>query len=117
MLFGAIFALVMHLTRPVVTCAEVFLAQLGNHQSKEAYASASRGLQASTSLPQLEQFSHLYGLDQYRPGSASWGNRKIRDNDGWVSGSFPSNRGDTVHLQLELHYEDGAWKVSSLRTE
>lgn len=114
-LFSIIFGLVTYLTRPVILCAEAFLAEVSEHHLTQAYASTSKDFRDSTSQLQLEEFCRLYGLDQYQAGSAQWGNRRIRDQDGYVSGSFTTKTGKSVSLIFRLRYEEGAWRISKLK--
>lgn len=115
-MFAGIFFLVMNLTKPVVTCAETFLVQVSENHLAEAYKSSTKGLQQSLSEADLQARCKAYGLDQYRPGSASWNSRGFRNNNGWVSGSFKTKDDKSMPLRVEMYYEDGAWKVSDLST-
>lgn len=106
--------MVMTFTKPMVTAGETFMAALGENHLKEAYAGTAKAFQEKNSEAQLEELSKSLSLDQYKAGSSHWSNRGFRDNDGYLVGGFSTKDGKEISLHMDLHYEGGAWKISSL---
>ena len=111
-LFAGIFALVMHLTGPVVECADLFLAKLGQGKVSEAYQSTASGFKKETSEAEFAVFVKAAHLDQY--ARSSWTQRSMENNVGRVEGRYTLGNGRPIGIVIEMIQEGDVWKVEGV---
>lgn len=108
-LFVSIFSLVMFLTRPVVEAGETFLGLIAQEKFSEAYASMATSSKSGLSEEQFKTYAIDCKVNQY--ASASWRNRKLENDRGYLKGRFTTKSGESYPIDVFLIKEGDVWKV------
>lgn len=108
---GGIVALVMSLTRPVVTASDTFMTALKDGNFDGAYAMGTPALQQE--LGSGKRIGEMFAVA--RPVSWSWSSRSIRNGSGHVSGSVTYSTGSNGDVAIFLLPEGDGWKISGFR--
>ena len=108
---GGIVALVLNLTRPVVTASDGFMTALKDGNFEAAFAMGTPALQQE--LGSGKRIGEMFAVA--RPVSWSWSSRSIRNGSGRVSGSVTYSSGSNGDVAIYLLPEGGGWKISGFR--
>ena len=113
LILSAIIYFIFQLTAPITTAGEKFLNTLGTGATEAAYNMASASLRTGQSQEDFTRAVKAYGLNDYQ--SASWANRKITNDRGYLEGTATTKAGGAVPLTIEMINEGGTWKVLSIK--
>lgn len=108
---GGIFALVMTLTRPVVTASDAFMTALKDGDFESAFEMGTPELRAE--LGNADRLGAMFAAT--RPVSWSWSTRRIRNGTGSVSGSVVYGSGRDGDVAIFLLPEGDNWRISGFR--
>ena len=113
LILSAIIYFIFQLTAPITTAGEKFLNTLGTGATEAAYNMASASLRTGQSQEDFTRAVKAYGLNDYQ--SASWANRKITNDRGYLEGTATTKAGGAVPLTIEMINEGGTWKVLTIK--
>jgi hypothetical protein len=113
LVLGAVIYMVFQFTAPMVTAGEKFLNTLGSGTTEAAYGMTSTTMRAGQTQEDFTRAVKAYGLDGFQ--SASWSNRKISNDRGFLEGTATTKSGGSVPLTIEMIKENGTWKVLSIK--
>jgi hypothetical protein len=108
-LIGGVFAL----TKPVVDSSERFLAQVGQGQIVEAYASAGAALRGRMDEAAFAAAVKQLGLTEF--ASVAWHNRQIENSTALAEGTVTTKAGGVKAVAVRLVRENGRWAVVGIR--
>lgn len=109
---GAIVFVVFNLTRGATRSADEFFTLVRDGKAREAYRSASREFQASSSEADFEAFLKNSTIADY--DSAAWSSRSVSNNISELEGSIKTRAGGIVPVKIKLIKEDGRWKIHAI---
>ena len=112
-LFSSSILSIFALTQPVVDASNEFLGLLGQGKVAEAYASTAGGFRARQTEAAFTFAVKKLEITDF--STASWSNRSFNNNQGSTDGTVTTKKGQTKPVAVKLLFEDGRWKVLSLR--
>ncbi len=104
---------VFAVSQPVADASEQFLAQVGQGEVAEAYASASEGFRAEQDEASFTQAVKQLGLTDY--SSVSWDSLRVENWEGAVEGTVTTKSGGMYRVSVRLVREGGRWAVAGVR--
>lgn len=108
---GGIVALVMSLTRPVVTASDSFMSALKQGDAEAAFGMGTPDLQRE--LGSSQRLGAI--IAENRPVDWSWSSRRIRNGTGTVSGRVIYSGGGEGDVAIFLLPEGDGWRISGFR--
>lgn len=109
---GAILAAVFLLTGGIAKSADAFFTLIREGKARDAYQSASREFQASTSEDAFAAFLRDSAIADFE--SAKWSSRSVTNNIGELEGSIKTRAGGVIPIMIKLVKEDGRWKIHAI---
>ena len=108
--FGIILlAAVLGVTGNLVTVADEFFAALEGGDYEAAYGCLSLEFHGNTTVAELQAFAQESALADY--ASASWRQRSISGDEGFLDGEVETRDGRRIPVTLALLKENDDWKI------
>jgi hypothetical protein len=107
---GGLFAVLFLWTGNMVDVADAFFADIQAGDEGYAYDNyTSQGFKTNVSIDQFN--SLLEGTQIGECKNASWPNREIKNNTGFIKGSIRTDRGEELPMKIDFIKEEGEWKI------
>lgn len=104
-----IYGAAMYMTSGMVKSADTFLEDVAQHHYAAAEGLLSHKMRAVLDEKKLGQFATQAELVYYK--ESHWPNRSINGDQGVMTGTFTTTKGDTIPIAMRFVKENGNWLV------